>query len=781
MNFLKNKKIELIILSVLPSLFLYRMVFFGEIVTTNDEFERHPINEWRDNYLTENKEIPQWYPNLFSGMPSYGGYIYTTGDPTKYFRSNILFNNGLRIWFYLGLSGIGMFILMTNLGVSRFSALIGSAISALTPYTFGLINAGHLNKIFAMAYIPWVLAAAIHLIDRISIKAILLLSISTALQLWANHPQVAYYTWMIIGFYYTWMIVSFIKTKTLSIKTSLYPFGGIIIALLIALFMVSDPYLDIYKFQNYSNRGAQSVLDQSDQTKTGTDWNYATRWSFHPLEAISFIYPYHFGLQNTNNLERGAYWGYMPFTQSTHYLGLVAIIFAILGALLKKPDRLEWIFWIVTVLILVTGFGSHFPLLYQTFYSLLPFFSKFRIPSMIYMLLAITIPFLAARGLDTFLCYYEKDDVINKVFYVTGCIVGGTIILFIFGEFLFSFSSSGDIRYNNPGFISKLHSARLALFNKGLLITLTISLVSLGLMWGIIHNKINKSFFYYGVLIISLFDLWLLNSEFMDIKYPKNMDMMFKKNTAIKYIENNFDHFRVFPADQLGSNYYSYWNIESIGGYRPIKLRHYQDIMDAKGFSLPKVLDMLNVKYVITNRKIKNPDFIPISNISGLYENKNVLPKSWIVGNIKSVDTQRESLMEVLLSSFNPKNTAVVVNYNGPKISNDANGIVTVKSRRENKIELLSSSETGGLLVLSEIYYKPGWKALVNGQEVPIYQTNHVLRSVVIPPGNVNVSFFYDSTSWEKTRILSRVSFFFVLMSIVSLFWKDRKKNRLII
>ena len=98
-EFLRNNRNEIIILAVLPLLFLYRMVFLGEIVTTNDEYERHPINEWRDNYLNNQDDIPQWYPNLFSGMPSYGGYIYTNGDPTKFFRSKILFNPGLESGF----------------------------------------------------------------------------------------------------------------------------------------------------------------------------------------------------------------------------------------------------------------------------------------------------------------------------------------------------------------------------------------------------------------------------------------------------------------------------------------------------------------------------------------------------------------------------------------------------------------------------------------------------------------------------------------------------------
>ena len=43
------------------------MIIFGEIVTAGDDLARHPINEWRDKYISENEDMPQWYPNLFSG------------------------------------------------------------------------------------------------------------------------------------------------------------------------------------------------------------------------------------------------------------------------------------------------------------------------------------------------------------------------------------------------------------------------------------------------------------------------------------------------------------------------------------------------------------------------------------------------------------------------------------------------------------------------------------------------------------------------------------------
>ena len=85
----------------------------------------------------------------------------------------------------------------------------------------------------------------------------------------------------------------------------------------------------------------------------------------------------------------------------------------------------------------------------------------------------------------------------------------------------------------------------------------------------------------------------------------------------------------------------------------------------------------------------------------GLYENKMLLPRAWLVGEVKSVKTQRESLMETLLGSFDPRKVAIVNNYNSTELPKNVKGEIVIKSKTENRIELESNSETGGLLVLS--------------------------------------------------------------------------------
>ena len=85
------------------------------------------------------------------------------------------------------LGGLGLFKFIRFLGKSTFPALLGGLSYALTPYGFGLINAGHTSKIMAMAFIPWVLKGAFHMIRKPPIKSVLFLSLVTACHLSTTH------------------------------------------------------------------------------------------------------------------------------------------------------------------------------------------------------------------------------------------------------------------------------------------------------------------------------------------------------------------------------------------------------------------------------------------------------------------------------------------------------------------------------------------------------------------------------------------------------------------
>jgi len=751
------KRYTILIIPFMVFIFLGEMIIDDLTPSKGDLVEGYPVRKWGFDYIEKNGELPHWYPHLFSGMPSYSAYSFSPSDPVGEALRPVLFNFGIKFWFYFSIGGIGMFLFLLRKKLDHLPALLGALSFALTPYLFGLINAGHGTKIFTFAFLPFVLLAVDYMLSGSSWKSVLYLSLATAFQLWAKHPQIVYYTWMLVVLIWFWKQISSLISRQWSLKVEGKQNVVLLVALLLAGLLVVDPFASVMEFQGHSTRGAPSVLDKTEETKTGTNWEYATRWSLHPKETVSFVYPYFYGLQNfpTRDVKSGAYWGYMQFTQSTHYLGLVVILMAILGLTLKKPDRESWLWIIATALILLVGFGKHIPLLYRPLFELAPMFSKFRVPSMIYILLPLTIGVLGARGLQMILSILregnqkELQKLRSRALIVFGSIATISLFLLIFSGSV-SFLKMGQ---QTPS--QQVLDIREKLFNGGALIALLISISCMAVIWTGIKKIISP--LVVGTLLIglTLVDLWIVNHEFLNMSKTTQVEGEFEKarrSSVIKRLLQDKDHYRILSVDNASSNFYGYFGISSVSGYRPVKIRNYQDLLDAGGLNQSHIRNMLNVKYFVGRQ--------------GMQEITTVLPKAWFISEVISVNDQKTSF-EKTLEPFDPAKKAIIINYEGPQINPESTGNVTVENYEEHEIKLKTTSKTGGLLVLSEIYYAPRWIATVDGEETPIYQTNHVLRSVYVSPGEHEVIFRFDDSLFKTTRLISRISLTLLILTIV--------------
>ena len=74
-----RKKYFWTIIPIITFFFLYELILDDKIPLASDMVAHEPIKKW----IESTSEFPHWFPNLFSGMPSYGGYIYTPGHPLK--------------------------------------------------------------------------------------------------------------------------------------------------------------------------------------------------------------------------------------------------------------------------------------------------------------------------------------------------------------------------------------------------------------------------------------------------------------------------------------------------------------------------------------------------------------------------------------------------------------------------------------------------------------------------------------------------------------------------
>ena len=210
-------------------------------------FHRMPLDRWAEDYKSRNDDMPQWYPHLFGGMPSYGGFIYAPADPSRKIFDFLGFGWGLRYWIHFIIAGIGMYTYLRWKGISEIASFFGSLSFSLSPYLFGLINAGHPAKMYAIAFIPLVLLFAEKVMEKQELRSALLLAVLTAFQLWTKHVQIVYYTWMLVVFIWLWQAGSAFRLKQFNLKKSGLSIGLMAGAIVISGFLVVDPYLPIYR------------------------------------------------------------------------------------------------------------------------------------------------------------------------------------------------------------------------------------------------------------------------------------------------------------------------------------------------------------------------------------------------------------------------------------------------------------------------------------------------------------------------------------------------------
>ncbi|MDP7122495.1 MAG: hypothetical protein QF770_09585 [Candidatus Marinimicrobia bacterium] len=746
--------------------FLQEMILSNKLPESADMFHRMPLDRWAEDYKSRNDDMPQWYPHLFGGMPSYGGFIYAPADPFRKIFDFLGFGWGLRYWIHFIIAGIGMYAYLRWKGISEIASFFGSLSLSLSPYLFGLINAGHPAKMYAIAFIPLVLLFAEKVMEKQELRSALLLAVLTAFQLWTKHVQIVYYTWMLVVFFWLWRAGSAFRLKQFDLKKSGLSIGLMAGAIVISGFLVVDPYLPIYQYQGYSTRGAASTLDAEGEAKKGTSWEYATQWSFHPNETISFLYPYFYGLQNfpTRDLNSQAYWGYMPFTQSTHYVGLMVLVLAVVGFLIRKPESEIVSMGVASVIILIIGFGEHFPVLFWPLYKFAPMFGRFRVPSMIYILLPFTLSFLAAATLHhTCIALESRSDqfeiIKKRTVMVFGMVVGLSLLFLVLGSELFSFSKLGEAARYQPAALAQLKGVRVSLFQKGVLLTFVLSGMGLAVLWFAFKGTVKPFFLGLVFVSITVIDLWIVNSEFIHLKSERAINAGYFQTKEVQFLLEDRGLHRILPVEQFNTNWYAYFGLSTVGGYRPVKLRSYQDLLDAKALNSDAIQNMLNVKYVITQRTMNDPRFrLAFQDQLKVYENRNVLPKAWFVTEVNSVESPQKSLASILTPEFNPISTAHVLNYKGEPGLKMEVGTVMVTKYSENEIVLKTEIAGDGFLVLSENYYGPGWRVDVDGVETEIYRTNHVLRGVQIPTGSHTVNFSVDDSAYSIARLISLFS-----------------------
>jgi hypothetical protein len=215
-----------------------------------------------------------------------------------------------------------------------------------------------------------------------------------------------------------------------------------------------------------------------------------------------------------------------------------------------------------------------------------------------------------------------------------------------------------------------------------------------------------------------------------------------------------------------------YHRLQSVGGYHPAKLALTENLLSRIGIGDLKLLALLNVKYVVGPEALDHPAFQRVA--PGVHENLSALPRVFLIGSVKTVSNERLALAELGVDSFNPAQTAILIDDLPGPVQSTEGSTAELVSYEAGRIEVRASIRQPCLLVLSEVYYPPGWKATIDGAETTIYQTDYALRSVYLTPGEHTVVMSYVPSHLRLGLITSLLA---VAILVGLLVWPSRRRS----
>ena len=841
-------------------------VLDGKIVNQSD------IASWKgmaNEAVTHNAAHPDdptaWTNSMFGGMPTTATIDSFEGDWTDAIYDFLL--TGRRPASYLLIALIGGFLLMLSLGTGKAIAIAGAIAIAFCSYNMQIIQVGHNTKMQAIAYFPWVLAGVIFtyraaMAGKDSLKSWLpktilgatLFAFALSLQIKANHLQITYYLAIVIFAYAIGLLIYLcIKRKDL-IKRFFAASALLLFIGVIGIATNANKLIPTYEYTPYTMRGGSELSSDSEShNDKGLDLDYATAWSYGISEMPNLMIPNFNGGSSSGELSMDSetaqllkmagqpnlkqtikhlplYWGPQPFTAGPMYMGAITIFLFILGLILCK-GREKW--WLVaaTVISVFLAWGNHFMWFTRLWFEYAPMYNKFRTVSMALTVLQVTLPMLGFYALDRIMKEtYQKNGLVKAGYIAYGITAGFCLLCVLVPGIAGSFTGAGDAGMNEMIVDALAIDRRMLLTKDAIRSLILITCMFLLLRWAYAKPKTdavgkNGSFVRGGrmgivavaVIFLVWIDLFTVGKRYLNKSHfvtPKDFTAHYEPRPVDDLIHQDTDpDYRVLDlsVNTFNDAIQSYHH-KCIGGYSPVKLQRYQDLIDRYisreirdiygavqnaatiqevEDALPetKVVSMLNGKYIILD-----------GNISPVV-NKYAYGNCWFVDSFVPAATPDQEI--ALLASTDLHTCAVIGNdfawaqeaiasaMSGTSdvvpsasdvISSEAEGrdekspSIILTHYAPNELRYTFSTDAERAAIFSEIYYPKGWKAWIEpagkygevrgghyhpsaeGRPTDLFRADWMLRGAIIPQGEGQIIMRFEPDSYQLGENISRAS-----------------------
>ena len=805
--------LAVLLFAVLAFAYFFPADIEGRILYRHDASAGRGAGQEGIEYLQKTGERSRWTNALFGGMPTYQ-MAPSYGSTNLLTKAVDAYHLWLpeNVWFVFAYL-LGFYILLRAFDFRQHLAALGSIIWAFSTYFLIIIAAGHIWKVWALAYLPPMIAGLVLAYKGRYLWGLLLTAIFTAFEINANHVQMTYYYLFIILFLIIAWFVEAIQQKQLVrfAKATAICIAGAAIGVCINL---SNLY-HTWQYSQESMRGKSELVKKNseNQTSSGLERDYITQWSYGIDETWTLLVPNTKGgasmplTQSEKAMEKadqnflpiyqqlGQYWGEQPGTSGPVYVGAFVMMLFILGLFIVKGP-VKWALLAATILSILLSWGRNFMGFTDFFLDYVPMYAKFRTVASILVIAEFTIPLLAMLALKKLFDEPEQMKPRMKYIGISFLLTGGTAMLFSLMPSMFfdSFISSGEMRaiqtlpteYFQP-LVANLTEMRQAVFTADSLRSFYIILTGTGLLLAVGYGKLKKEYAVGIILVLCLVDLWTVNKRYLNdemfVPKEEREAPQAKTQTDELILRDESLDYRVLnlASNTFNENETSYYH-KSIGGYHAAKLRRYQEMIETyinpemqrlfgavseaegdmtrvNGDSICPVLNMLNTKYFIF--PLQGGQTVPI-------QNPYVYGNAWFVDQISYVENANQEIETV--GKIDLRHQAVAdAKFKaqlGEAAVQDTASIVKITSYEPNRLTYDVNTGKGGVLVFSEIYY-PGWTANVDGQAVELGRVNYILRAIHIQPGQHQVELAFFPKSVDMTETIAYIAFALLLLVLI--------------
>ena len=790
--------------------------------------QQSDITQWKGmaqdafSYKEKYGYTPLWSNSMFGGMPAYqttgvGGFEYSVGWINQLLTLGLA--EPISLFF---LASICFYFLAQVLGFNTIISIIGALGYSYATYNPIIVSVGHITKMHSIAYLPLFIASLLVLYQKKYLLGGILTSVATVLLIQGNHIQIDYYGVLIAIFMSVYFLIIWIKNKeyTHILKT----LGIGLTAGIIGLAVNAPLLLSTYEYGKESIRGGSKLITKdSKTTSTGLNKDYALSYSMYKSEPLVLMFPNIYGGGSDPNAVDPAnskaietlqqmqpqvaqqlqsflsfYWGGIGFTAGPPYVGVIICFFALLGFSVKE-NKHKW--WIAATIILsfLLSAGSYLESFNVFILNNIPFYNKFRAPSMIMVIPTLLLGIMALYGMAEITTETSLKNITKK--YKLSFILVGIILLSVLSIYFTSdFKSDGErnlieqiakipdanqrAAFETPArdLVNAIATDRKGMIEGDVVKFFIYLLLIFALVFLAIKKVINQTILLIGFGVLSMIDLFQVNLKYLKsdsfIEATENenafalspIDIALKKDTTqYRVLDMRGGINNAFNGGAIVA-----YNHKTVGGYHAAKLSIYQDLIENQWYKFPNcmpTMNMLNTKYVISGN-LEN-DTIP---------NKDALGNVWFVKGIQFEKGPAEVMQR--LDNFNPKDTAIIEQKDKIEslnnLESDENANIALVNNKNDEINYTSSSTKKQFAVFSEIYYNLGWKAYIDNVETPIVKTNYVLRGLVVPAGNHAIRFEFKPTTIKNSIIASTFASILLWLGIVAMIvmaYRNKQKS----